>query len=162
MFVKSIAMVSMKHFEQYRDRKIEFHGVVENDTLKVKIYTISLNEHFSSNEILEKLLEELPELFNKAGKTDLSTYGVAFLIIHEAREGVWILPQWWTGGEMLGSDLFFCSYKNPFHVTQPIQDQSLICVWELQVVLHEREAWIKHILMKADNPDFDSYLNDYM
>jgi len=37
---------------------------------------------------------------------------------------------------------------------------SSVCVWDLRLQNFEREAWIKHILAKANAPDFDGYLND--
>jgi hypothetical protein len=40
-----------------------------------------------------------------------------------------------------------------------LADDSLGCVWELEVILHERTAWIDHVL-NSDADDFQAYLRD--
>jgi hypothetical protein len=37
-----------------------------------------------------------------------------------------------------------------------------VCVWDLALQSFERAAWIKHVLLKADAPDFAGYLSDRM
>ena len=36
------------------------------------------------------------------------------------------------------------------------------CVWEMAILWHERNAWVKHVLMKNENPDFEGYLNEQL
>jgi hypothetical protein len=43
----------------------------------------------------------------------------------------------------------------------PDSDPS-VCVWDLALQSFERAAWIKHVLLKADAPDFAGYLSDRM
>jgi hypothetical protein len=35
------------------------------------------------------------------------------------------------------------------------------CVWEMAIWWHERNAWVKHILMKNEKPDFEAYLMEH-
>jgi hypothetical protein len=35
------------------------------------------------------------------------------------------------------------------------------CVWELAPLVHERDAWVRHMLA-PDQPDLDAYLADYL
>jgi hypothetical protein len=37
----------------------------------------------------------------------------------------------------------------------------IACVWDLSIVAHEREAWIRHVLA-ADVPDLNAYLDDQL
>jgi hypothetical protein len=37
-----------------------------------------------------------------------------------------------------------------------------VCVWDLALQSFERAAWIKHVLLKADAPDFAGYLSERM
>ena len=43
-----------------------------------------------------------------------------------------------------------------------IEDRPWIgCVWELPPIAHERDAWVRHMLV-PDQPDLSAYLADFM
>ena len=126
-----------------------------------KIYTITNKDKFTSFNILKNIKRHLPVWINQIVFSKLPTYNKAFLIIHEAREGVWILLNWWTGGEMIETKVFFTGYETPEIITDsPYKTNALLCVWELEVFAHERASWIKYILRNADKPDYSGYLKD--
>jgi hypothetical protein len=35
-------------------------------------------------------------------------------------------------------------------------------VWDLSVVAHERDAWIRHVLASPATPNLDAYLADWL
>lgn len=37
-----------------------------------------------------------------------------------------------------------------------------MCVWELQVIQHEREAWLRHVLTPSGRHDVPAYLADVL
>ncbi|MEQ8238251.1 MAG: hypothetical protein RIA69_03520 [Cyclobacteriaceae bacterium] len=150
----------MKEFELYKSRNIDFRGVQKVDDWYVKVYTISIHKKFKSDITLDAVLKNSAAFINIPKNSKLPTYEQAFVIIHEAREGVWILFSWWTGGEMLETVVHFSSYLDPALIEPSPHPNSLVCTWELEVFIHERNAWIEHILKKAQKPDFKSYLND--
>lgn len=148
-------------FETYKPRKIEFLQLSEVDNWKVKIYSITNKEKFTSFDILQKVVAKLPIWLNKAEESHIPSHKIAFLIVHEAREGVWVLLNWWTGGEMIETKVYFVDYETPNIIRKsPYGTNSLLCVWELEVFLHERKTWIKEVLLNADNPMFNNYLED--
>jgi hypothetical protein len=60
---------------------------------------------------------------------------------------------------------FFTAYFFPggdkFADLSPAGDSDpSVCVWDLALQSFERAAWIKHVLLKADAPDFAGYLSD--
>ncbi|MEN1786141.1 MAG: hypothetical protein AAGF77_13540 [Bacteroidota bacterium] len=145
-------------FEPYKDRSIQFHNWINIKDWNIKVYTISHQAHFSASGILKKALEQLPHWITAIEASPLPTYRNAFLIVHEAREGVWILLNWWTGGEMIETKVYLSSYSNPETIVDsPYNINGLLCVWELEVFAHERSAWIENILKKATDPDFNGY-----
>lgn len=153
----------MSEFDKYQDRKINFQGLHITTGWAIKIYTISMHEQFRSIATLQSILGQLNSLFlSRANESTLPTHRHAFMIIHEAREGVWILFNWWTGGEMIESQVFFTSYEEPEIISKYQHPGALVCVWELEVIIHEREAWIKHVLKKASNPKFSNYQKDVL
>lgn len=148
-------------FDSYKERRIDFLGVQMVGEWNVKLYTITLHERFQSHDTLGLVRECMgTEFVPYASRSTLITHRHAFLIAHEAREGVWLLFSWWTGGEMLETIVRFASYKDPLVICPSPYSGSLVCTWELEVYLHERAAWIRHVLKQSLSPDFISYQSD--
>ncbi|MEM7485685.1 MAG: hypothetical protein AAF348_10810 [Bacteroidota bacterium] len=146
-------------FAIYRPRLIEFKGVKKFSTWDVKVYTVTNKEAFQSKQILHNIFDELPSWLEQIEHSELPNYKKAFLIVHEAREGVWILLNWWTGGEMIQTKIFFSSYESLTMITaSPYGTNALLCVWELEIFAHERQAWITTVL--NGKPSFERYLRD--
>lgn len=150
-------------FETYQSRKIAYVQNVTTGNNNIKVYTITNQENYNSPETLESCIKALPNWTIDIENSDLPTHQHAFLIVHEAREGVLILLNWWTGGEMLETKIYFADYKTPAQLEPSIFDnKALVCIWELEIFAHERKAWIEHVLKKAHNPDFTAYMNDHL
>lgn len=145
-----------KPFNLYEKRIIEFKEVIKVYDWKVKIYTITKNDVFQSEIVLESIINQLPQLLRAAA----NHHEIAFLIVHEGGDGIWSLVNWWTGKEMLRTDTYYSSFEQPDKLVQRPKPGSMACVWELPVINHERNAWVEHILKKAEKPDFDNYLSD--
>ncbi len=150
-------------FEKYKSRKIKFSELLNINDWSVKLYSITNKDDFHSFEILENIKEALPVWLSDVEHSRLTIYRKSFLIVHEAREGVWVLLNWWTGGEMIQTEVFLIEYDKPdFIKKSPYTKGSLLCVWELEVFAHERKSWIKHVLKKSEAPKFDDYLKDVL
>ena len=150
-------------FEQYRDRKMSFLKVAKVEDWQIKVYGITMHDSFKSFAVVENALLRLTEWLPPQDNPELPVYDLAWLIAHEGREGVWLLLNWWVGGEMMETIVNFAAYDAPDNITaSPYQKNALLCVWELEVIAHERQAWIDNVLMKAENPDFAGYLADVM
>ncbi len=159
---KLIQKIGKKEFEQYKSRKIEFIKTVAINDFNVKIYTITNRTNYESKTILEASVNSLSDWLQDAKSSSIVTHKHAFLIVHEAREGVLILLSWWTGENMIETKIYFSNFENPSKIEPSIYDpKQLVCVWELEIFYHERKAWIEHVLSKSENPDFENYSNDY-
>lgn len=79
-------------------------------------------------------------------------------MIHEGRDGVWVILSWWTGENMLRSVTFATSAAMPKEFVITPKEGGMVCVWELEVIDFERKMWIEYVLRKAKNPDFAGYL----
>ncbi|MEM9894745.1 MAG: hypothetical protein AAF789_00120 [Bacteroidota bacterium] len=152
----------MEEFDLYKPRQIAYSGITRINDWVIKVYTITLHELFRSSQVYASIMNSLEEMLAKAFSSTLPTHRHAFLIVHEAREGVWVLLSWWTGGEMLETKVQFVSFDAPTLLKSTPHDGHLICVWELEIVQHERAAWIKHVLMNANEPQFLDYQNDIL
>lgn len=140
------------------DRPIAYYELIRVGAWQLKTYHIGDFTHNRSGQIFSEALEQLPDWLKKAGHTGLPVYQIGFLIFHEGREGMWILLNWWTGGEMLQTHVYFCGYPREAKIEAARHEGGLICVWELEVVLHERKAWIRHALQQE--PNKEAYLTD--
>ena len=154
---------SRKEFEQYKNRKIDFQKLCLVGNWKIKIYTITQHSTFQSYATFKAISDQLESRFLILPKTSkLPNHQHAFLIIHEARERVWILFSWWASEEMIETEIFFTDYSTPSAISKYPYPRCLVCVWELQVIFHERKAWIKHVLQRALKPNFSDYQKDVL
>lgn len=145
--------------KNYQARKTEFSRLITINGWNVKVYTITARDSFESKTILEKAIDRLPEWLAKSKKLQFPTYRAAFLIVHEGRDGVWSLINWWIGGEMLQTMTFLTNWAMPNEFISVPKEGAMVCVWEMAVIGFERDKWIEHILKKAGNPDFETYFN---
>jgi hypothetical protein len=151
----------MNSLTKYQSRPIRFLEIYVHNDWKIKVYSISVRREIISNEDLEQAKEKLDPWLEKAKQTNLPIYNMATLIIHEGREGVFAILNWWLDENMLQNHVYF---KTPLNQEfQSYSDNGIVtCVWELAVWWHERNAWLKHVLMQNEKPDFNSYLNDQL
>lgn len=144
----------------YKKRNIKFIELITFNDWTIKSYTISEHEKFTSLVTYNKALESLPTWLNQINSFDQNHNNLSFLIIHEGREGVFVLINTWVGGNMLQTHVFLAKYNTPDAFTKISGDGLFACVWELEVINHEKKAWIKHVMKNHENPNYTSYLND--
>jgi hypothetical protein len=89
-------------------------------------------------------------------------HAVGFLILHYGMDGSYLLVSQWYGANMLkhwvrgatpgaGEDAAFA----------PLAETALVaCVWELEVMAFERDAWVNTVLARGqlDQASLDAYL----
>ena len=63
---------------------------------------------------------------------------------------------------MLQHYVYLANNKQPEQFKLFSNNGIITCVWESAVIWFERNAWIKHVLMKNENPNFKSYLQEYL
>ena len=69
-----------------------------------------------------------------------------------------MLVGWWG----LDNELFLRCLAAPHAQPEKLSQRSNIdgpvaCVWSLDLLAHERDAWLKHVV-GVESPDFDGYL----
>lgn len=143
----------------YQPRTIQFCETVSTGDWRVKVYTISQGVKFGQTEIYKKAVEKIPEWLEITNGFDNTHESCAFLILHEGNEGVFTLLNWWVGKNMLNTHIFLTAPGGQPSF-QKISGAGLgPCIWELEIINHERESWIQNVL-KSNEPKFDQYLAD--
>jgi hypothetical protein len=68
-----------------------------------------------------------------------------FTIIHEARPACFLQINRWRAGVDLVPTYLTAPLDHPDRWT-PVPGGAIGCVWELPVIAHERDAWVRHVL----------------
>lgn len=145
--------------EIYKTRKINFKNNIKVDDWDVKVYTISKTEYFDYEMLYDNAISKLPVWFNCKNGFENSNDNIAFMILHWGTEGIFILVNWWVGKNMLNTNIYF-SKNDSLNQFKKISGKGLApCVWELEIINHERISWTTNVLKKSD-PDFNAYLQD--
>lgn len=148
--------MTVEFFKPFRERRTAMCGRTEIRGWKVKVYgmvgdvaeldenTVKAGIGFAESEV--------PWPDDVADK-----YG--FLTLHVGEEAVWLLVDIWAS-DILRHFLFSAPIDAPTEFSAAPTDGTMACVWEMQVLWHERQAWVKHVMAKPEAPDFDGYMND--
>jgi hypothetical protein len=148
--------------KKYSPRPIRFLEIHSVDNWKIKIYSISLNHEFVSDNNIENAKKNIAFWLKKAELNELETYKIATLILHEGKEGCFAIINWWIDDNMLQQYIYLSKSQTPTVYTLYSNTGIITCVWELTVIWFERNAWVKHVLAGNNKPDFESYLNEQL
>jgi len=146
--------------EEYKTRKISFREIVKTEDWKVKVYTISKYDEFNHPAFYKNVLNQLPNWLKQENSFDASNDKIAFLILHSGTEGIFSLINWWVGKNMLNTNIFMTNPEKPREFEKISGDGLAPCIWELEIINHERISWTNKILKQTANPDYKEYLND--
>jgi hypothetical protein len=148
----------MHNIDPYFSRPIEFIDLVNSEGWRIKVYGISADSLPLPKEIVSAGTQFAVSQLPQPAITE-HRYGVGFLIIHHGTMRNWILLDWWENEDIIHHKLFSSPLDNPGSISiEP--DKSLIaCVHEFRIITFESETWIKTVLCKDGDPNFDRYLN---
>jgi hypothetical protein len=141
--------------EPYRTRPIRWLELYEVGDWRLKVYSIVYDALRLRSGLVVKAKELLTPHLPAVGE---NIYGVGFIGVHQGRGGDFVFIGWW-GNE---NELFFHVYV----VTHDQPDQwqycnisgPLACTWDLDLIFHERQAWVDTVLANPDGPDIKAYL----
>lgn len=148
----------MNSFNKYEPRPIQFLGIEQTHGWRTKLYGISVGPDGVSKKTVTEAKSSILQLLPQPAVTD-ERYGLGFLIIHAGVLANWFLLDWWENEDIAHQLVFSSPTADPSAIT-PVSDKSVMaCVHELKIHSFESDAWIKNVLSKPNNPDFDEYLN---
>lgn len=140
----------------YRPRPTRFTEVRDLNGWKLKIYQITLDGRPIANKVVEAAIDCIS--IRSIWPVGIEhQYGV--VILHQGEQAVWALLQVWVN-DILRQFIFFAPLDDATSFDVSPMPGFNECVWELEVTMHERDAWVRHVMANPDNPRFDDYLND--
>ncbi|HET9484976.1 MAG TPA: hypothetical protein VFO79_13535 [Xanthomonadales bacterium] len=149
--------MSFRVSEPFAPRRTEYLGAAEFAGYRMKRYAIvhgdaALDRALYSDAIA-RFTRELPQPPSTVGRP-----GVGFLICHQGRGVHYLVICSWERENELAMRIFIRSTGGwgDWHVPGPGHGP---CVWDLAVIGHERDAYVRHVLTEARG-DLDAYLAD--
>lgn len=98
----------------------------------------------------------------KSGKLKFNNE-LGYIILHRAEEYLLLLLTTWRHKNEMWESVYFKKTDNKKNY-KPIEfktsHKGTYCVWELGIVWHERNAWVKFIKSKRDSESKLNYIND--
>lgn len=88
------------------------------------------------------------------------TPALAFSVLHRGVDAMWLNAYSWCRQVILRCRLASAPLESPLDFTV-LSEPMIGCVWELPALVHERSAWVRHIL-KPEVPDEAGYLADLL
>lgn len=136
----------------YQPRPILFQGVEVRDGWSVKRYVIHLpGETFAPERFTPAIplaFETLPHPATAPGRA-----GAAILIEHQGAGADYLVLAWWDRE----NELPIRVWVREGGEWRPAEGGESICVWDLDVLWSERQAWVRDMLGTGE-PDLQAYL----
>ena len=148
--------------ESFKPRSVSYFGVHSIDNWKFKIYRMAYKENEPVDGLLDATLSNLPKwLEDKTKLNDFDHYNVGTVIIHEAKDSILTVVNWWVYENVIQNHVYCAPLDNPIEAVDYSSQGIRFCVWELNILWHERNLWVEHILKNADSPDWEKYLANH-
>jgi hypothetical protein len=148
----------------FSPRHLRFVGSREVRGLHVKRYHVSVDGERIAADIVAAADAFLPELLPAA---DQAHNRAAFSVLHRGEDAVWLLLYTWVWDVIVHCraasaggphwDGFDCT--DVLTEFRELRHPLIGCIWELPVLVHERAAWVRHVV-EPERPDLDAYLGD--
>lgn len=138
----------------YRSRFIRSLGEWQAGRNRFKFYGLTLEERPPRPGLVSEAMTLAAQRTNESPLG----YGVGWIVAHEGEDGDYVLVDWWTEGGIVQHHLHGAPRGGRLRHGWP--EGAGFCVWELAIACHERTAWIRHVLARADAPDWEGYFAD--
>ncbi|GIF07103.1 hypothetical protein [Actinoplanes siamensis] len=85
----------------------------------------------------------------------------AYCVLHEDQDGCYAVVGWWSPNRVILHSRTWLADWDELAAPRPAGGHATACVWELLVMAHERDAWLRHVIRPAQ-PDLDAYRADVL
>jgi hypothetical protein len=148
--------------EPYRPRRFECLGVWRIGSFELKAYAITWRVESVASILPIHIVEaarRYAALIESEANTEGGHFDLGFVVLHEGRDRVYLLMDWWAHENVLCQALSKAEFDSPASFER-VRRPLVACVWEQLVIAHERDAWVRHMLQ--ERPDRAAYLADRM
>jgi hypothetical protein len=139
----------------YAARSFRFIELLNIGDWRMKLYGIAYRGELPRPELLEAAKRVAADIL---AEETANNYKVGFIGAHDGRGACFVFVDFWGNENELFHRVRLSRSNNPQKLEAWKKSDSSVCVWDLRLQAFEREAWIKHVLQRADAPDFERYL----
>jgi len=143
----------------FQPRACCYLGILTVGEYRYKGYQISADLDAPRGAVDNATLCDWLGLASKAWHSDVD-HGVGFVIVHFAADGDYLLLSRWTDANMIRHRVFALL---PTQGPLALADSSIIaCVWELKLMMAERDAWLDSVLLVEDSVPVTARMTAYL
>jgi hypothetical protein len=134
--------------EPYAPRPIRFHGLIHHGDWTLKSYSLRYGEdpvdHVDFARGTTLLLGDLPSPAVADGRP-----GIGLCLAHQGRGGRYAVLAWWEHENELPLRI---AVRRPGQSWRRARGDESICVWDLEVLTFERDAYVATVLAPESDP----------
>ncbi len=146
----------------FAPRDVEFRGVIECAGYRLKAYSIVYGDAPLEEAVFEKGMKLAADDLPRPA-IDAHRPGVGFVIFHQGDGVHYLVLNWWDRE----NEMPIRTWVNYFEDDAPWRPASggeSVCVWDLEVIGHERNAYVETILTPTppeatETTNIESYLS---
>lgn len=135
--------------ETYQSRLIRFHGLFEQEGWRLKSYSIA-QDGVEIDPARWPAWEETVLAMLPRPACDALRPGIGFVLRHQARVGDYLVTGWWDNGNELPIRLVISDKEGGW---RPAGPRESVCVWDLELVGFERDAFVATMMNGAPDPE---------
>jgi hypothetical protein len=145
--------------EPYAPRPIRCVDILDVDGWRMKLYGIAYRAERPAQALVDAAAA-LAQEFVPRPAVAADRYGVGFVCAHDGRGGNFVFVDWWAGENELHHNTWRSTKEEPEALRPTAPDDFTACAWDLAVIGHERNAWVRHVLAGPDGPNVEAYVDD--
>lgn len=149
--------MAVSKMQPYEKRSFRFIELLSIHDWRMKLYGIAWRGELPRPELVEAAKRIAADVL---ARETANNYKVGFIGAHEGKNASFVFVDFWGNENELFHRVYLTRSNDPQALTAAQTSDSSVCVWDLRLQDFEREAWIKHILRKANTPDFEGYLTE--
>ena len=151
----------MRVTEAYSPRRVLARGVRAVDGWRLKQYLIVYGTAEPDWQRFESGLSSARSqgLWPPSPPLAPGRFGVGFSIGHQGRSSDYLVLRWWDNENELPGHILVHD-RVPHAPWRPARAGEGLCVWDLAVIWHERNAFVRTMLARTGEPDPEPYLTD--
>lgn len=138
--------------EIYEPRLIRNHDFVEIEGIVFKPYSIDSMGRGAFD--MRPIQTHAKKALSTVSIPAMKHRGLGYIIYHSGSEATWLLVRVWLDGGIVSGTVGRIDGNRYMQVTEPVVE----CVWEEIPAHHERNAWVRHMMIDPESPE--NYLQD--
>ncbi len=154
----SLYKFQLINLQQPTKRRIQFVELHSIGAWTLKVYSINYRHQNPDMHLLEKAKDLAGKSLPRVSE---NIYGFGFIVLHEGQMENSISINWWQDNNLLRHHDFVTTLNDDFSFSDLPDNVHSTCIWDLQLISFEKDAWVKQVLQKSI-PDIEAYLAERM